>query len=594
MRDSILWACKDRPPGLRRDGPAGLLFSGGPRKNSRQSRVYIRLLVSAILMLKSHPRSRPTPSQPSLFGAWSEGRIVAACVALGAFSVNEVSASEIKLASAAEPMDDFCVSDLRKAIREGADPLGDAFCSLRSPSERRPLGATYTPPAIVQALVAKAAEIAGADRVVDPGCGSGRFLLRAGDRFPGSKLIGFEVDPLAALVCRANLAACGLADRSQVMLQDYTTATLPSVSGRTLFIGNPPYVRHHTLTSGQKNWLNSKSAEIGLKSSLLAGLHVYFYLATALKSKPGDFGSFITAAEWLDVNYGSMVRNLFLDHMGGLSLTVIEPTAQPFPDAATTAVVSTFEIGRSSPTIAVSRAKEVVDVHPANFSFVNRDRFAAESRWSHLTRQARDIPEGYIELGELCRVHRGCVTGLNRVWIAGEHSRGLPEKFLFASVTRARDIFSTDVLRDSSTLRRVIDLPDDLDELDEHERERVLAFVKVAQRLGAAEGYVARNRKAWWSVGLRKPAPILATYMARRPPKFVMNEVDARHINIAHGLYPRETLSEDILRAIAHCLSSSVSLNEGRTYAGGLTKFEPREMERLLIPHPSFILEVND
>jgi hypothetical protein len=27
-------------------------------------------------------------------------------------------------------------------------------------------------------------------------------------------------------------------------------------------------------------------------------------------------------------------------------------------------------------------------------------------------------------------------------------------------------------------------------------------------------------------------------------------------------------------------------VDDGRTYAGGLTKFEPREMERLLVPTP--------
>ena len=105
--------------------------------------------------------------------------------------------------------------------------------------------------------------------------------------------------------------------------------------------------------------------------------------------------------------------------------------------------------------------------------------------------------------------------------------------------------------------------------------------------MGASAGFVAQNRKAWWSVGLREPAPILATYMARRPPAFVRNLAGARHINIAHGLYPREPMTTGALDALARYLAGATSLADGRTYAGGLTKFEPKEMERLLVPAPS-------
>jgi hypothetical protein len=72
--------------------------------------------------------------------------------------------------------------------------------------------------------------------------------------------------------------------------------------------------------------------------------------------------------------------------------------------------------------------------------------------------------------------------------------------------------------------------------------------------------------------------------MARRPPAFVRNAAGARHINIAHGIYPREPLSDRVLKSLVEYLSNSVCVSEGRTYAGGLTKFEPREMERLLVP----------
>ena len=74
------------------------------------------------------------------------------------------------------------------------------------------------------------------------------------------------------------------------------------------------------------------------------------------------------------------------------------------------------------------------------------------------------------------------------------------------------------------------------------------------------------------------------TYMARRPPRFVRNVCGARLINVAHGLYPRIPISDDVLDLLVEWLNSNVSINSGRTYAGGLIKFEPGEVTRLRIP----------
>jgi adenine-specific DNA-methyltransferase len=72
--------------------------------------------------------------------------------------------------------------------------------------------------------------------------------------------------------------------------------------------------------------------------------------------------------------------------------------------------------------------------------------------------------------------------------------------------------------------------------------------------------------------------------MARRPPTFVLNATQARHINIAHGLYPRQPLDDYALARLAQALRETTTLSSGRTYAGGLVKFEPKEMERLMVP----------
>lgn len=517
----------------------------------------------------------------------NESDLVSAALALGAGDVRGWSSQEERLAAKAVPVSHDLAARMTARIQRGTDPLGTAFSRLRSSENRRALGATFTPNAIVSSMLrwAKAKGIEPA-RIVEPGTGSARFLLAAARKFATAELVGIEVDPLPAMIARANLAACGFAHRSQVLLRDYRSTVLPATTGVTLYLGNPPYVRHHQIDAASKQWLTNTASQLGHDASQLSGLHVYFFVATALRAQPGDFGVFITSAEWLDVNYGRLVRQLFLKQLGGESLTVIEPTALPFEDAATTGAISTFVVGSQPPSIRVARvadAKALGDL--TSGQQLHRGRLESESRWSHLMRKPRSIPEDHMELGELCRVHRGQVTGANRVWIAGDHSRELPSCVLFRTVTRARELFNAEgVLLDGSHLRDVIDLPSDLDVLADDERKAVARFLRYAKKVGAGSGYIAKARRAWWSVGLRCPAPILATYMARRPPAFVRNLAEARHLNIAHGLYPRETLSAGVLDKLAKYLSRAVSMNDGRTYAGGLTKFEPREMERLIVP----------
>lgn len=516
----------------------------------------------------------------------SEAALVGAALALGASEVAGFSPSEKELTAAALKFPQKHLKTLRELVRGGQDPLGMAFTALRSAAERREMGATYTPNGIVQAMMAWARQQPAPGRVVDPGVGSARFLGAAGAAFPKANLLGIEVDPLAALMARANLSAMGAAKRSQVVLADYRSP-LPAFDGQTLFIGNPPYVRHHQIEGEWKRWLVETAGRRGLKASQLAGLHVHFFLATVLHARPGDRGAFITAAEWMDVNYGQLVRELFLGPLGGQGVVVVEPTATPFPDAATTAAITTFQIGQQPSSIRLRRVKkmkELVDLSGGRN--VRRERLELESRWSRLTHTGRGCPEGFVELGELCRVHRGSVTGANAIWIAND-AADVPDRFKFPSITKAREIIAAGrLLTDVSMLRSVVDLPDELDELDAEARKGVDAFLKRAKARGADLGYIARTRRAWWSVGLRAPAPILATYMARRAPCFSRNVAGARHINIAHGLYPRQDLSEPQMLGLVDYLSTGISVLDGRTYAGGLTKFEPGEMERLFVPAP--------
>lgn len=519
-------------------------------------------------------------------------KLLGAAVALGALDVPTISRAETKLLRterAEEPRAEL-LRALRSEILNGGDPLGQAYSALRSASERRAAGAIYTPQAIVQAMIDWAKHGPPPGRVVDPGAGSGRFSIAATGAFPRAKVVAIELDPVAALLARANLATVAAADRAQVLVTDYRSFRPDKIDESTLYIGNPPYVRHHQIDPRWKRWLVESAQQLELTASQLAGLHVHFFLATALRGAPGDRGAFITSAEWLDVNYGRLVRELLLDGLGGQAVHVVEATAQPFADAQTTAAITCFELGSKPRSIRLRTVKNVSDLKPLERKGapIRRERLAEARRWTPLTRAARKPPAGYIELGELCRVHRGAVTGANRVWVVDPAESELPAEVLFPAVTRARELFAAgSSLTVATGLRRVVDLPEDLDVFAGEDRKAIDRFLRRARRLGAHEAYVARSRRRWWSIGLRPPAPILTTYMARRAPAVVENLAGARHINIAHGIYPREPLAPNVLSRLAASIRESVTIGDGRTYAGGLVKFEPREMERILIPNPT-------
>ncbi|HVX18675.1 MAG TPA: hypothetical protein VHA73_11640, partial [Acidimicrobiales bacterium] len=205
----------------------------------------------------------------------SELDLAGVAVALGADTVGELTAPEAALAASAPKADQATVSTVRDMIEARSDPLGDVFCGLRSPDARRPLGATYTPYEIVNAMMEWAEAQGAPDRVVDPGAGSARFTIAAGHTFPKARLIAVEVDPLAALCARANIAVSGLADRADVVLDDFR-ALPPQTDGRTLWLGNPPYVRHHQIAPDWKDWLGREASRRKLSASKLAGLHVHF------------------------------------------------------------------------------------------------------------------------------------------------------------------------------------------------------------------------------------------------------------------------------------------------------------------------------
>ena len=282
------------------------------------------------------------------------------------------------------------------------------------------------------------------------------------------------------------------------------------------------------------------------------------------------------------MNYGAALRRLLIERLGCVASHMLEAAAAPFAGTATTGAITCFRVGSHPKAVRVRSVAtaDALNGLTAGEEGVPRKRIAEAPRWSIFLRPAAPpTPAGFVRLGDLVRVSRGQVTGHNDVWIAGIEAKGLPESVLAPTITKARELIAAGNALDHETpLRQVVNLPVNFDEIDSRYRNAVRKFLVWAKGQGASKkGYVAEHRRAWWAIDLYAPAPMVCTYMARRPPAFVRNLRGARHLNIAHGFYPRETLTRGA-DGPASGLPAPPCYGEIRRHSGGLTKFEPREL----------------
>ena len=519
----------------------------------------------------------------------SNNEILQACASL--VDSRLLIVEEKRLLAGVEPLGSGEATAIREEVAAGRDVLGEAYMRVNAPDVRRAHGETYTPSGIVDSMIDIARDVRSPDRVVDVGCGSGRFAIACARAFPDARIVAVDASPIATLMCKATVCALGLESRVEMVLGDFTTVDLPGGDARsTLWIGNPPYVRHHDIPAKGKRWLARESAKLGIKASGLSGLHAYFVLSIAARAKRDDFGVLVTSAEWLDVKYGCLVRRLLTERLGLFDLRLHDKGKRAFQDADTTSAVFAFDVA-----LADDRERAVVlsaEGECGAVRYLNVSELESSNKWSVLLtdKPKAAVPHGYVRLGDFARVHRGIVTGANKFWVR-KPGAGDVEKFTIPVVSHARELMTGALSVEPEGLSRLVVLPQDLDDLPDGDAESVRSFIEEGEALGVDRGYVARSRKRWWSIPVGEPATILMTYMARRPPVFVANPEKVRALNVVHGIYPFVELSDRAVANLVDYLNSSVSQEDGRTYCGGLTKFEPREVESLWVPSPEMLEE---
>ena len=511
----------------------------------------------------------------------SESDLVAVAVKLGAARAGgPLSVSEKRLIDSAAAADSGLVKAARVAIKAGEDPLGDAFCRIRSPIDRRDQGQFFTPPEIVEPMIEWVLKKKPA-RIIDGGVGSGRYLMALARHEYRGSVIGVDLDPVATLLARANLAVLKPAFAFEIRNQDFLTTPIKPIDAVTAFIGNPPYVRHHDLSALTKKRAQTIAQRLNVKLSGLAGLHILFTLRMVEQSKVGDVGCLVTSSEWIDTRYGSVLRELSASTLGLERADLIDPRSIAFDDAMASALIYSWTLGQTSRARfrRVANRKQLRTL--AGGVEMGWPKLI-KPRWSPLFDSEVEI-RGTKRLGDIARVHRGSATGANSFFVMTRdqaRERGI-ENWVVPCLTRAAEVIEAGgIIRADRVSKVILDLPVSIPLEDED----LAAYIKTGERAGFDKRYLCAHRNPWYRLGLKPAADIVATYMARQPPVFALNAPNVRSTNTVHGIYLRDTkCSQKSKKDLVSWLNAHRNEFSGRTYHGGLTKFEPGEMESIAL-----------
>lgn len=489
-------------------------------------------------------------------------------------------------------------------------PMVTSSPALRS--QRKSLGAFYSPHSLVEPMVAWA--LTHADQsVLDPSCGDGIFLAAAGLRLrelgATSKKIAellhaVDLNPDAARFTHARLKSLGLPP-ANIRVASFFAVPPPedladSPKGVDLVIGNPPYIRYQDFSGGARQEALDRATEAGVRLNRLASSWAHFVAHTIPFLRPGGRLALILPAELIHASYAAPLREHLRRSFAEVSIVSFRQSV--FPEVQEEVVLLLASGKDQKPRhLRLAEVESTFELADLSAVLEGAEVFLAgtePTKWvpgytDHpgvLSLEVLTARELLVPLGKVGKANIGFVSGANEYFVLtpeeAERWR-LPEASLLPALVRARQIPGLRITKADLSLgssrgdRCLLWLPGERLTSDEK------SYIRHGEDMGYSERYKCRVRSPWFRVpGVVIPDAFL-TYMSDVVPRLCLNQAQTAASNTLltvrlPGVPPA------LRRAFVAAFYNSATLMSceriGRSYGGGVLKLEPREADRLLVP----------
>jgi len=375
-----------------------------------------------------------------------------------------------------------------------SDVIGRVYEELIPDVERHRLGQYYTPPPIAE-LITEMCIRSPSDKVLDPACGSGSFLVKAYHKLKDLKkkenpftddnklheeilnqLYGIDINPFPAQLSSINLAVRNLKVPSRninLIVSDFFKVK-PSIGilpkEFDVVMTNPPYTRQEEMEYKEQVREEALTYSDGSKIPLdaRAGIYAYFFTHSAKFLKEHGMMGQITSDTWLDVGYGEGLKRFFLDHfkihaiiwydvrafekaLVGTCITILEKEDESKEDRDNN-IVKFVRIKKAMPTKEIIRTIEIVkedyEDERIGITIKKQKELEPKDKWGVFLR----APTVYFKLlshpkmirfGDIAEIKRGYTTGANEFFYLDKEKIklwGIEKEFLEPIITSPKNI----------------------------------------------------------------------------------------------------------------------------------------------------------
>ena len=477
--------------------------------------------------------------------------------------------------------------------------------------DRRKLGQFATPYSIAMEMIEYARRFMPQSDIqfFDPAFGTGVFysaLLSIFSRDRIKSAMGLEIDKVYWN------AAIDLWDHEpplDLQLADFTIKSAPKSQDQkfNLIICNPPYVRHHAMTSPEKLRLgNLVNETVGIRPSGYSGLYCYFLMLSHNWMSKDGLSGWLIPSEFMDVNYGKQVKEYLLSKVTLLHIHRFNPTEVQFNDSLVSSAVVWFKNSIPPSNHVVEFSYGGTLLKPSVSKHIPVSTLESARKWSGFPTISYNTDQNKENkpLEDFFNIKRGIATGANDFFVLTQEKAEklqIPKQFLKSVLPPPRHLNLNKInadqkgnpILDQKLLLLSCDLPE---EIVKREYSTLWNYLLQGKEQKINDRYICKHRVPWYSQENRPPAPFLFNIIGRpgnlkrKPYRFILNKSQATATNNYLMLYPKLSVQKllnqepNLLEEIWKVLDGiplSDLLKEGRVYGGGLYKVEPKELRRV-------------